>query len=48
MLPLENIDFVSSTEKNLAVRVVSILSKQDIISFTSTEDSMSIGIQEEI
>jgi len=47
MLLLENIDFVSSLERNLAVCVVYILSKWDTTSFTSVEDLMSIRIQEE-
>ena len=48
ILLLENIDFVSSLERNLALCVVSILSKQDTTSFMSAEDLTSIGIQEEI
>jgi len=48
MLLLENIDFVSSLERNLAVCAVFILLKQDTTSFMSAEDLMSIGIQEEI
>ena len=47
-LLLENINFVSSLERNLAVCAVSILLKQDIISFMSIENLMSIEIQEEI